>query len=186
MRLTLLLLIGLFSSQLVAEEIDFSKAVNVTIHKQGIFHHLDASGRKSIAANQHGVAVVWEDNRDGKPQTYVAFKDYKEKSFGKTIQLSNTQSEAYEPTVIAISKQHFLFAWEQNQQVWLSSGNAREISKPVLIDKNDSSQVSLSIAPDNRIFACWIQHSKPHRQVVVSEITITGRQTVIGKPVIAI
>ena len=157
MRLTLLLIVSLFSSQLIAEEINFSKALNVTLHKKGVFHHLDASGRKSIAANQQGVAVAWEDNRSGNPQTYVAFKDFKQNTFSKTMQLSNAAQEAYEPTVIAIDKQRFLFAWEQDQKIWMTVGNNRQLGKPVLLDSHTSSQVSLTMTPGGKLFACWIQ-----------------------------
>lgn len=180
----LLFLLMLVTQPSLADEIKFSSAINVTLNKKGVFHHLDASGRKSIAANRQMVAVTWEDNRSGKPQAYVAFKTYQQHVFGKTTQLSQAKQEAYEPTVIAINENQFLFAWEQDQHVWITTGNNKTIDKPVLLDKQPSSQVSLTITPNGNIFACWIQQQQPHRQLVVSEINLNSINLTISNPVI--
>ena len=183
MRITLLYLIYIITAPLVAEEIIFNNASDVTLHKKGVFHHLDVSGRKSIAVNQDNIAVVWEDNRSGKPQAYVAFKHSKQNEFTKAVQLSDARFDAYEPTVLAINQQQFLFAWEQQQQVWLATGNARQISQAVQVDTHASSQAAMTITPCGKIYASWIQHLKPHQQLVVSKITLANNKPSFSKPV---
>ncbi|MEJ2140882.1 MAG: hypothetical protein P8Y24_00760 [Gammaproteobacteria bacterium] len=179
-----LLLIILISSISYADEITFSKANNVTLHQAGVFHHLDTPGRKNISANHEGIAVVWEDNRTGKPHVYMAFKRYDQKNFAKTITISNTDFEAYEPTIITYDKQQFLLAWEQNGQVWISLANDKQVGKAVLLDSHNSSQVTLTMTPQGKTFACWIQNHRPNQQVVLSEITLKNKQLKISQPVI--
>lgn len=179
-----LYLLALLFHPAQADEISFSEAINVTPFKQGTFHHLDASGRKSIASNNHSVAVSWEDNRDGKPQAYVAFKDFQQASFSKITRLSNARQEAYEPTLLAVNDTLFLFAWEQDKKVWLTTGNQQQMNTPALLDDTTSSQVSMAQQPNGKIFAAWIQHRAPHQQLVVSEITLEGNRIITSKPVI--
>ena len=39
-----------------------------------IFPHLESANRRGVAVSGDTVGVVWEDNRDGSPQCYLATK----------------------------------------------------------------------------------------------------------------
>ena len=56
-----------------AEAWSFGDRIAISGPRQdGVFHHMDSAGRKSIAVNARGVAVAWED-KDGKG--YLAYTD---------------------------------------------------------------------------------------------------------------
>lgn len=101
-----------------AEPWSFGEAVTVTLPLQSkVFHHLDSSGRRNIAATDRGVAVAWEDDRDGTPRVYLAYKAYDEESFSKELRVSGP-GEAYEPSLIAMSDRRFAIAWEEDGEIW--------------------------------------------------------------------
>jgi hypothetical protein len=77
--------------------------------KAGVFHHLDASGRNSLAVSGASVALVWEDNRSGTPGCFLALKGggtngFHEFPFG--------QGECFEPAIAAFDAERFLLIWE--------------------------------------------------------------------------
>jgi len=166
----------LLSPVLYAEDLQFNDAISVTLNKPGVFHHLDASGRKNIAVNNTHVAVVWEDNRNGKPQVYTTIKALISSRFPKAIQLSNESHDAYEPTLLVIDNNAFLYAWEQNQHIWLTTVKNNKAAPPVQLDQQRSSQVSLTRTTNGKIYAAWIQHVNRQQQLVISELKIDKQQ----------
>lgn len=173
-RLIYSLLLLSLSAQ--ADNLSFSKAIPVSITKPGVFHHLDASGRKNIVVSNNLVSVVWEDNRSGTPQVYTAFKKPDSTSFTPALQLSQTGTEAYEPTVLTLGNNTFLYAWEQNQTLWITTVHNNQVSKAVVLDKQPSSQVSLAKTTSGKVYAAWIQYQANLSQVVFSEIKFNQYQ----------
>jgi hypothetical protein len=55
-----------------ADALDFEQPITVTAAAKGVYLHLDSSGRRALAISAEVVAVVWEDNRSGKPAIYMA------------------------------------------------------------------------------------------------------------------
>jgi hypothetical protein len=84
---------------------------------ESVYHHLDGSGRKHIAVTRESVAVIWEDNRSQAPQIYVALKSLAQETFPGALPVSSG-SEAYEPTIDAISDNRCVLAFEQNGTVF--------------------------------------------------------------------
>ncbi len=96
----------------------FDQALAVTPPSSGkVFHHLDSSGRRNIATDAKGVAVAWEDDRDGTPRIYVAYKGFADDRFADAVPVSGP-GEAYEPSLIALSEGRFAIAWEEEGAVW--------------------------------------------------------------------
>ena len=59
----------------VASAWQYSKPVSVNeLRQPRTFYHLESSGNRSIAISKSEIAVVWEDNRTGKAEIYIAFK----------------------------------------------------------------------------------------------------------------
>ncbi len=115
----LLLLAALTLHAASAECWTFEQAIDVSnALPNGVFQHLDASGRRSIAASEHGIGVVWEDDRDGTPRVYFAYKDFSARRFGQAQRISG-DGEAYEPGLVALSGQRFALVWEEHGGVWL-------------------------------------------------------------------
>jgi hypothetical protein len=66
-----------------------------SVQGAAIFPHQESAGRRGIAVSGDTVGVVWEDNRDGSPQCFMATKSAAAAGFQPEIRLS--QSECYEP-----------------------------------------------------------------------------------------
>lgn len=81
----------------------------IEVAPAGAYHHLDASGRQSLALAGGQVAVVWEDSRAGVPRCYLGLKTASEASF-REYPLG--QGECFDPAVTALDGQRFLLAWE--------------------------------------------------------------------------
>lgn len=92
--------------------------MEITRGGPGIFHHLESSGRRSLAVSDDRVAVAWEDNRDGVPRVYLAHKTIKGDAFAESIQLSGA-GEAFEPAVASLGEGHFAVAWEEDGRIRL-------------------------------------------------------------------
>ena len=81
---------------------EFAPAVDITgSHGAGIYHHLESSGRRNIAATANYVAVAWEDNRSGAPQIYIAYKARAVGAFTAELKISDG-SEAFEPSLVSL------------------------------------------------------------------------------------
>ncbi len=86
-----------------------AEVVEVAATRAGVFHHLDASGRNSLAVAGDNAALVWEDNRAGAPGCFLAVKSgaanaFKEYAFGR--------GECFEPAIAAFDGERFLLIWE--------------------------------------------------------------------------
>ena len=78
---------------------EFGEPVTVSASRPGVFHHLEAAGRQSIALSAGTVAIVWEDNHDGAARAYAALRAANKNEFVQR-RLSEKQA-AYEPVVTA-------------------------------------------------------------------------------------
>ena len=94
-----LCLLTITNNGVATERWKFDTRIAVTdIPVKGIFHHLEGSGRRHIAVSEQTVGVIWEDNRHGEPQIYIASKGIAEPHFSDAQQVSNGV-EAYEPAI---------------------------------------------------------------------------------------
>ncbi len=91
--------------------------------QEGVFHHLDGSGRKHIAISKDKVAVIWEDDSGGSPQIYLATKNLDQSQFNQAVKLS-TGNEAYEPAIAVLGDSGFVTVYEEDSVVY-----ARYLSK---------------------------------------------------------
>lgn len=94
-------LLALLSATALAEPIDVAPA--------GAWHHLDASGRQSLALAGSQVALVWEDSRSGAPRCYLGLKNAAETAF-REYPLG--RGECFDPSVTVLDGARFLLAWE--------------------------------------------------------------------------
>lgn len=155
-----------------AEPWEFGKKILVTSAiGPKVFHHIDSSGRRSIAMSGESLAVTWEDNRNGSPQIYISFKRVNENSFSAEKRLS-TGSEAYDPTIQALGNGKFMVAWEQDGIVFASVTDARQHSQPVQLSQSGAGQVSLAMIDDTTIVAAWSQISTSGDRIMVTQVTL--------------
>ncbi|MHB9102810.1 MAG: hypothetical protein ACYC2E_15030 [Sulfuricella sp.] len=148
---------------------EFQPPLAVTrTHGAKVFHHLESAGRKSIAVSAGAVAVVWEDNRSGQPQCYVAVKFAGSDRFGREYRLSQGK-EAYEPAIVGLGKGRFAAAWEENGRVWARSLDVRGVG-PVIELSGAASQATLAYAPGVGLYAAWAKRAGRYSRIMLARI----------------
>ncbi|MCK9530255.1 MAG: hypothetical protein M0R77_06795 [Gammaproteobacteria bacterium] len=143
----------------------------------GVFAHLESAGRRSLAVNGDAVAVVWEDNRSGAPQAYLAMRTSDREVFSAPVQLS-TGKEAYEPAIAAFAN-GFVAAWEQDGGVHVRAIDADGIGPLRRLSGARASQPTLHAAGD-RLFAAWVERVGRYGQVQVAPLTVQDQRVDIG------
>lgn len=143
------------------------------------FYHLESAGRKNIAANAERAVVIWEDNRSGQPQIYVAPKMHGQTEFAATIAVSVGKA-AYEPVIATLSADRFLFAWEQDGEIWVRSMNGSALGPPKRL-AGAASQVSLA-ASGERIVAVWAQTLDGQPKIMAASLRVDAEGVVHSAP----
>lgn len=144
------LLLALALPTLAQADWTFGPAVEVTAGK-GLFHHLEASGRQSLAVSNGQVAIAWEDNRDGTPRCWLAVKalgqpHFKEQAFGRV--------ECYAPGMTALDGGRFGLIWEDEGGVQVALVQGGVPGAPLsLADKGG--QGALAWHPTLGLMAAW-------------------------------
>jgi hypothetical protein len=131
-----------------------------------IFPHLESANRQGVAVSGDTVGVVWEDNRSGSPQCYLATKPASAAAFRREIPLS--KGECYEPVVAALGRGRFVAAWEEAGKV-----HARVMpgGKALQLSKEDAVQVTLATRGDN-LYAAWAEQAGRFHRVVVAQLAV--------------
>jgi len=132
----------------------------------GIFHHLESAGRRNIAVTAQEVAVVWEDDRDGTPRIYLAFKKSKARGFSTEVLVSG-KGEAYEPSIVALSGNRFALAWEEDGRVHARVVTSSNLGPAIRLGKQESGQASL-VMHGGRIVVTYSEQSGRHRRIRLS------------------
>lgn len=162
-----------------AQEWIFSDAMDVTsTNGPGIFHHLESSGRKNIAASADHVAVAWEDNRDGTPRIYLALKNLKASNFQDDIRISGN-GEAYEPSIVALKNNRFAVAWEENGKVYARAASPAGLGKIATLASIEASQASLASdvhGDGNRILLVYSKREEKYGRVILQPLQAEGLQ----------
>jgi len=146
----------------------------------GIFHHLESAGRRSLAVSVAGVAVVWEDNRSGAPQAYLALRPAGEKGFGSARRIS-TGAEAFEPVVAALPEGRFLLGWEQDGGLWLRVADGSDLGPAVRLGASSGRQLTLEARPDGGADAVWAADT-PQGQTLLAASIGVGRGLAAPEP----
>lgn len=128
------LLLALVSVTALAEPIDVAPA--------GAWHHLDASGRQSLALAGDRVALVWEDSRTGVPRCYLGLKALAESVF-REYPLG--RGECFEPTITALDGERFLLAWED--ETGLNAALATGAGPAATVNLGPGAHASVAVHP---------------------------------------
>jgi hypothetical protein len=173
-RAAALLLAVLAWPALAAWEWSAPLTVN-TMAGAAIFPHLESANRQGVAASGDSVGVVWEDNRAGSPQCYLALKSMQAAAFQPEIRLS--QAECYEPVVLALGAGRFVAAWEEAGRV-----RAQIVpgGKAVSLSQAGSAQATLAAA-DGRLYAAWAEQAGRFRRIVVAQLEAAGNGLTIKR-----
>ncbi|MBT9567246.1 MAG: hypothetical protein IV085_03000 [Thiobacillus sp.] len=137
-----------------------------TVRGAKTFPHLESANRQGLALSGDQVGVIWEDNRDGTPQCYLAVKPAASAKFQPEQRVS--QTECYEPVVVGLGAGRFVAAWEEagkvHARVW-PGGRAIELSDA------DAGQVALA-AGGGKLYAAWAERAGRFRRIVVASLSV--------------
>ncbi len=143
----------------------FDKPIAVSgAAQEGVYTHLEAAGRKSIAVSDGWVAVSWEDNRDGLSRAYVAKKAPSAATFGNILQLSG-KGEVTEPAIIGIGGGQFVAGWEEEGHVMVRMIASSALGEPLQISSAEAAQLSLATDRAGGIIAVWSEHAGKYWQI---------------------
>lgn len=167
MRAAALLLAALAWPAQAAWEWGAPLTVN-SVQGAAIFPHLESANRRGVAVSDDGVGVVWEDNRDGSPQCYLALKSAAATAFQPEIRLS--QGDCFEPVLLALDKDRFVAAWEEDGKVHarvLPGGTATPLTEA------ESVQVTLALRGD-ALVAAWAEQAGRFKRIVVAGLALAN------------
>jgi hypothetical protein len=158
---------------------DAALAVTTPPAQAPVFHHLDSSGRRNIAAAGGAVAVAWEDDRDGTPRIYLAHRNYEDSRFTPALQVSGAK-EAFEPSILALGGKRFAIAWEEDEQVWLRLVQVGD--KPVPgpmqeISPGNGAQASL-VGDGDQILVLWSEREGRFGRIRALRLGVDGLNVV--------
>lgn len=176
------ILLALFASSAAVANWKFGKALAVSPYKgKTVFPHINASGRKNIAISGNKIGVVWEDNHNGSPQVYAAFKRIRKNRFSAPIQISSGK-DAYDPTIVSTGHGNFVIGWEQDGNIWIRQVIADKKSMPARFGRTKGSQVSLAYADRNSVVAAWSHKQGRFSRIVTSKISL-GKNRITAEKV---
>jgi hypothetical protein len=139
-----------------------------------IFPHMESANRQGVAVSGDTVGVVWEDNRDGSSQCYLAIKPATAGKFKPEIRLS--QTECYEPVVVAWGAGRFVAAWEEAGRV-----RARIVPGGAAINLADAESAQVTLAAGaGTLYAAWTEQAGQFRRIVVARLAATGETLSVG------
>ncbi len=148
--------------------------------RPGVFPHLEAAGRASIAVSGGTVAVVWEDNRSGRPAAYVAFKGLQALAFSEPRRLSG-RAQAYEPAVAALGG-GFVFAWEEDGRVRLRTGAPDQLGPTRAPGWGEGAQATLAAAPDGTAWLAFGATAGGRPHILVARLENRGGALRLSDP----
>ncbi|MFT5115715.1 MAG: hypothetical protein ACI8P9_005068 [Parasphingorhabdus sp.] len=159
----------------------FKDPIDITEQVQPArFHHLDGAGRRHLALSASQLAVVWEDDRSGDPQVYLATKVVNQEVFSKHTLLSSGD-EAYEPSIAALETGGFVVAWEQDGQIWVRFiKNTMLLGEPVNLSRGSATQVSLVQGPGNQTLALWASIEGQKQLIKAGVLTVDDGTIIVA------
>lgn len=119
-----------------------------------VFHHLISAGRKNIAVAGGIVAVTWEDNRSGRPEVYVTFKQADAAGFAAEHRVSGG-AEAFEPALAALGGGRFLLAWEEGERIRLRVASPDGLGPVLTVDGVPGRQATVAYG-GGRSHLAWV------------------------------
>ena len=139
-----------------------------SIQGAAIFPHLESANRRGVAVSGDSVGVVWEDNRDGSPQCYLALKPAVAAAFQPEMRLS--QGDCYEPVLLALGKGRFVAAWEEAGGI-----HARVLPGGAAIRLTDAESVQVTLAQrGDALYAAWAEQAGRFRRIVVARLALVN------------
>lgn len=180
MKSAIVWLIGLLISAPACAAWEFSAPLDVSPqHARKAFYHLDAAGRRNIAANRDTVAVVWEDDHAGRPDAYIALKRMADAAFSSSRQL-NAGGEAFAPGVTAVGE-GFLAGWTEADTVWVRYVDGKTFGEPLQLSTHSADQLALAALDGRTALAVWTETLAEGTCIHAARLEVSGSEITAGR-----
>ena len=146
----------------------------------GWHQHLDGAGRRHVAASGSDVAVVWESDRDGAPQIWIARRPRDGREFD--VRRLSDGEEAYEPAIAAVADGVHVAAWEQDGAIHARVVRDGRAGPSLRLSGGEARQVTLA-SGNGRIAAVWAAVDGRERALRAVELSLQGDRLHAGTPV---
>ena len=154
----------------------FAEPIDIAPAQTGVFHHLDASGRRALAVSADQIALTWEDNRGGAARCYVAIgrpPAIHEFRFGQT--------GCYEPGVTALGNRRFALIWSEAQGIHVALADRQGVESATRIAASGGQGV-LAYRPEQGLIAAWAQPEGRWQRLYAMRLGIHGRRIAAASP----
>jgi hypothetical protein len=156
----------------------FSERIAITGDvKEGVFHHLEAAGRKHIAISGDRVAVLWEDDSSGSPQIYLALKNSTDSSFAPALKVSSGQ-EAYEPAIAGLPGGRFVLVWEQDNAIYLNTHGGQGLNRSLKLSSDSLASQASVVTANGQICVIWREQEGRAWSLQVASLLIAQDQVI--------
>lgn len=145
--------------------------IDVIAGKAGVFIHLDATGRKSLAVSAGTAALAWEDNRGGAPACHVGLKPADSTAF---LEYAMGRGECFEPSVTALDAGRFLLIWEDETGVNAAVADSHGVGPATRLAETGG-QGSVAFCPGLGAFAAWSAPEGRWRRIRLAPLSIEGK-----------
>lgn len=172
--------IGLMCSAPAGAGWEFSAPLDVVPPQSAkTFYHLDAAGRRNIAAGSDTVAVVWEDDHAGRPDAYIALKRFSDAAFAAPVRL-NVGDEAFAPGVTAFGE-GFLAGWTEADAVWVRLIDGKTLGAPLRLSSRSADQLALAGLDARTALAVWTETLPEGTCIHAARLELKGEGIVAGR-----
>ena len=145
----------------------------------GVFHHLDASGRSSLAVSGNSVGLVWEDNRSGAPGCYLALKSDDSNKPHPFHEFRFGQGECFEPAIAAFDAGRFGLIWEDASGVNVALADSAGPGSATRLAETGG-QGALTFHAKFGAQAAWSSPDGRWRRVWHAPLRIEGKRLIAG------
>ncbi|MCU7918526.1 MAG: hypothetical protein KZQ95_09240 [Candidatus Thiodiazotropha sp. (ex Epidulcina cf. delphinae)] len=158
----------------------FGNPVDVSkVQGEGVFHHLESSGRRNIALSGPAVALTWEDDHDGLPRVYLARKALTARRFDDAVRISGG-GEAFEPGIAALSGGRFVIAWEEDAQVYARIAGVGALGPPLRLSRGEAAQASVAVSGD-RVFVVRSEREGRWMRIRLRTLRVAGELRLVSE-----
>jgi len=159
---------------------EFTSPITISELDNGV-HHLQTATARALAVSKDAVAIVWEDNHDGKPAIYFSIKPFTVQTFTPPRKLS-TETAAFEPAIASDGKR-FVVMWESAAQVHGSICDLHGCTGSTQLSDKLTRQVSLTQDANGKLYFAWATKLTSVYQLQAGEVTIENNALVIHQPI---
>ncbi len=119
--------------------------------------------------------MLWEDDRSGDPQIYLALNVRTDPGFTSALKVS-TGREAYEPAIASLADGRFVLVWEQDGAIYLNTHDGQSLNKPLKLSSDSLASQSSVATYNDQIYVVWREQQGRTWSLQVARLSSAQKQ----------